>query len=160
MTLSLVMSTMESSSQHNFGIASPLDMAVGSYQLMVKGFSWCVSLWDQIAITQTRFTTLPPIFLRHRVHGDAPNPRRSRTGASDRETRWRRRPGVARRCRGSVDPVGCCPPGLWVWPRDHVESHRTSILKTIIGSGPCYAGCACSAKPTSVVSPTLPVNPQ
>lgn len=70
MTLSHVMSTMESSSQHNFGIASPVDMAVGSYQLMVKGFSWCVSLWDQIAITQTRFTTLPPIFLRHRVHGD------------------------------------------------------------------------------------------
>jgi hypothetical protein len=27
--------------------------------------------------------------------------------------------------------VGCCPPDLWVWPRDHVESHRTSILKTI-----------------------------
>jgi hypothetical protein len=23
--------------------------------------------------------------------------------------------------------VGCCPPGLWVRPRDHMESHRTAI---------------------------------
>ncbi|HEY7767496.1 class I SAM-dependent methyltransferase [Longimicrobium sp.] len=49
----------------------PLEqLAMGGYRMATRIFSWYISVWDQLAISGTPFPAVPPIYLRHRVHGD------------------------------------------------------------------------------------------
>jgi SAM-dependent methyltransferase len=52
------------------GASTLQQVALGGYRMATRVFSWYVSLWDQLAMSTVPFPAVPPIYLRHRVHGD------------------------------------------------------------------------------------------